>query len=104
MIARQWNGLVKAGMENAYLDHLRSETFPHMRTLPGFLNVTILQRHVQGGTEFMIVSRWDSLEAVHAFAGKQIETAVVPQKARDMMIDFDRSVRHYQILEEYSAA
>lgn len=103
MISRQWHGIVKAGWASAYLDHLRSDTFPHMRTLPGFVDVSILQREVPDGTEFLIVSHWESLDAIRAFAGEHIDTAVVPQKARDMMIDFERTVRHYQVVDQDSA-
>lgn len=103
MISRQWHGIVKAGFENAYIRHLQVETFPAMRNLPGFLGVSILRRAVSGGTQFLIVSRWESLDAIHAFAGERIESAVVPHKARDMMVSFDQSVRHYEIVDQNDA-
>jgi hypothetical protein len=34
---------------------------------------------------------------VHAFAGDAVEAAVVPAKVQDMMIDFDRIVRQYEV-------
>lgn len=99
MISRQWRGLAKPGSAEAYIEHLRSETFPGIRKLPGFLSASILRRTVPGGVEFLIVTRWTSVESIRGFAGSDIETAVVPEKVRQMMVEFDRTVAHYDVVE-----
>ncbi len=33
MISRQWRGLAKADLADAYVEHLRMETFPAIRKL-----------------------------------------------------------------------
>jgi heme-degrading monooxygenase HmoA len=98
MISRQWRGLAKAALAEAYVEHLQSETFPEIRKLPGFVSASILRRAVPGGVEFVIVTNWVSVEAIHAFAGATAEAAVVPQKVHDMMVDYDRIVRHYEVV------
>jgi hypothetical protein len=50
--------------------------------------------------EFLIVTRWKSMEAIRQFTGREADVAVVPEKVREMMIDYDRTVRHYQMLDE----
>ena len=99
MIARHWRGLAKADRADAYVAHLRQETFPAIRKLPGFKSASILRRDVPEGVEFLIVTTWESLEAIRAFAGANIEAAVVPEKAQEMMLDYDRFVRHYDVVE-----
>jgi hypothetical protein len=42
---------------------------------------------------------WESLEAIRAFAGPDAETAVVPENVQTMMLEYDRRVRHYQVVE-----
>jgi hypothetical protein len=37
------------------------------------------------------------LQEIEAFAGPDIETAVVPAVAQAMMVEFDRQVGHYEI-------
>jgi heme-degrading monooxygenase HmoA len=98
MISRQWRGLAKPGSADDYVEHLRAETFPAIHKLPGFISASILRRTVPGGVEFLIVTHWASIESIRAFAGSNIETAVVPQKVCDMMVDFDRTVRHYEVV------
>ena len=99
MISRQWRGLAKAVCAQAYVEHLRTETFPTIAALPGFVSASILRRIVPRGVEFLIVTQWTSVEAIRGFAGSDPETAVVPEKVREMMIEYDHIVRHYEVVE-----
>jgi heme-degrading monooxygenase HmoA len=99
MISRQWRGLAKAAHAERYVEHLRQETFPKLRKIPGFVDASILRRDVNQGVEFLIVTRWETIEAIVQFAGRDPEVAVVPEEAQAMMVDYDRSVRHYQVIE-----
>jgi heme-degrading monooxygenase HmoA len=96
MISRHWRGLAKPAFAEAYVEHLQTETFPALRKLPGFVSASILRRVVPEGVEFLIVTDWVSIDAIRAFAGSNAETAVVPQKVHEMMVDYDRIVRHYE--------
>jgi heme-degrading monooxygenase HmoA len=98
MISRQWRGLAKPQLADAYARHLQSETFPAIRKLPGFISASILRRPVPEGVEYLIVTNWESVEAIRTFAGSDAETAVVPPKVHEMMLDYDRVVRHYEIV------
>jgi heme-degrading monooxygenase HmoA len=99
VISRQWRGLAKAGSAEAYVEHLRSETFPAIQVLPGFVNAAILRRVVPHGIEFLIVTHWASIDSIRGFAGSSAETAVVPEKVRAMMLEYDHTVRHYEVVE-----
>lgn len=99
MISRQWRGLAKPAFADAYVEHLRAETFPALRKLAGFDGASILRRTLREGVEFVIVTKWQSLDAIRAFAGPNAETAVVPDNVHAMMVDYDRVVRHYEVVE-----
>jgi heme-degrading monooxygenase HmoA len=99
-IARHWTGVVKPGLENDYIEHLQGETFPLLTRLPGFVNASILRRRAGEGTEFRIVTVWRSLDAIRAFAGADLEAAVVPPAAAAMMVRYDRRAVHYEIVNE----
>jgi hypothetical protein len=49
----------------------------------------------------MVITRWDTLQAIMTFAGDDAESAVVPDNVQRMMRDFDLRARHYE--EELSA-
>jgi heme-degrading monooxygenase HmoA len=99
MISRQWRGLARPASAEAYIEHLRTETFPALRKLAGFAGASILRRTLPEGVEFMIVTTWQSLDSIRAFAGPNAQTAVVPDNVHAMMIEYDRLVRHYEIVE-----
>ena len=100
MISRQWRGLAKPDLAEAYVEHLRTETFPALTRLSGFVSASILRRVIPEGIEFLIVTHWASLESIRGFAGSDPETAVVPAKVREMMIEFDQVVRHYEVVQQ----
>jgi len=97
MISRHWKGLCKRELADRYVEHLQLETFPQLANLPGFVRATILRRKVPAGIEFQIVTLWQSLSAIEAFAGRDIEVAVVPQSVQAMMLSYDQRVAHYEI-------
>jgi heme-degrading monooxygenase HmoA len=98
LIARHWRGVAKADRAEAYVEHLLSETFPSLNAIPGFVGASILRRIIPEGVEFLVVTQWTSPEAIQAFAGPRAETAVVPQEVQDMMLEYDRSARHYEVV------
>ena len=93
MISRHWRGLAHPNRAQDYIKHLRTETFPALRKIPGFVDASILSRPFGSGIEFLIITRWDSLDVLARFSGSDPETAVVPAKAAAMMIEYDRRVR-----------
>ena len=99
MISRQWRGLARPERAMEYEEHLKTETFPALKRIPGFLDASILRRRLDQGVEFVVVSRWESLEAIARFAGSDVEAAVVPAKVQAMMVEYDRRVRHFDVVE-----
>jgi len=102
MISRHWRGIARHGQADSYASHLRRETFPGLAAISGFVRASILRREVEEGTEFQIVTVWESWEAIRAFAGADPEEAVVPAVVQAMMLHYDRRVVHYEVTDTYS--
>jgi heme-degrading monooxygenase HmoA len=103
MISRHWKGITKPGLADRYIAHLTRETFPGLAAIPGYRSASILSREVREGTEFQVVTLWDSMDAVRAFAGETADVAVVPAVVQEMMADYDRRVVHYDVAATHSA-
>jgi heme-degrading monooxygenase HmoA len=73
---------------------------PELRTIAGFLGATLLSEDQAGETEFLVLTRWQSIEAVRAFAGNDLNRAVVDPAAISALVSFDRVARHYQVVDE----
>jgi heme-degrading monooxygenase HmoA len=103
-IARHWTGVTSKEMASAYIRHLQNDTFKQLILIKGFIKASILQRHVDAGVEFLIVTEWENMEAIKTFAGSNPDIAVVPKIAQDMMMRFDKVVRHYEIMSEVNTS
>jgi heme-degrading monooxygenase HmoA len=99
MICRLWRGLTRPEQADRYVEHLRRSTLPQLRGLPGFVDASVLRREVDRGSEFVVVTRWVALESIEQFAGADFTVAVVPPEVQRLMIDYDRTVRHYEVVE-----
>ena len=103
MISRHWKGIAKPGEADNYIKHLRTDTFPELSRIDGFIRASILKREVIEGTEFLIITDWESLEAIEHFAGVPADMAVVPPVVQDMMIDYDKNATHYEVVESFGS-
>jgi heme-degrading monooxygenase HmoA len=99
VISRQWRALAHRSEALRYIEHLRTETFPALKKMPGFIDASILSRPLGAGVEFLIETRWESLTAIARFAGADTEAAVVPPKVVAMMIEYDNRARHFEVIE-----
>jgi heme-degrading monooxygenase HmoA len=98
VISRQWRGVARSERAQDYIRHLRTETFPALRKIPGFVDASILSRTRATGVEFQIITRWDSIDAIVKFAGTDPEASVVPAQVMEMMIEFDPRAKHFEIV------
>jgi heme-degrading monooxygenase HmoA len=100
MIERQWKGTAHPSEADRYIAHLLGDTLPKLKKIPGFVKASILRRTTAEGVEFQVVTVWKSLEAVKGFAGEGYDEAVVPEAVREMMVEYDETVVHYEIVHE----
>jgi antibiotic biosynthesis monooxygenase (ABM) superfamily enzyme len=101
VITRIWHGWTTPEHAPAYEHLLRSEIFAGIasRRIPGFRGIDLLQRSLGDEVEFVTIMWFDSLDAVHEFAGPDHEAAVVPPAARALLRRFDARSAHYQTVE-----
>jgi len=48
--------------------------------------------------EFLVLTLWESMDAIRGFAGDQPELAVVEPEARAALVRFESMVAHYEVL------
>jgi heme-degrading monooxygenase HmoA len=100
MIIREWRGRADPSRADAYPKHFRDHVLPELRAVPGFAGAHLARRAVDGRLEFVVFTRWRSMDAIRAFAGAEVDKAVVEPGAVAALIDFDPHVRHYEVVEE----
>ena len=103
MIIRKWSGRASRTRSAEYPKHFRSAVLPELRRFRGFLGATLSERQHGEEVEFMVLTRWDSVDAIRAFAGPNPDGAIVEPGAVAALTDYDLKVQHYQVLEDVSA-
>ena len=98
MIARAWRGATKAQDAEAYLEYLHRTGFPEYRKTAGNRGVLGLRRIVKDRAEFLLISLWDSKEAIQRFAGDDIEKAVFYPEDDRFLVERDDHVSHYEVV------
>ena len=98
MIARLWRGVATPGKAGDYARHFAETVCPTLATLAGSRAAYLLRRENAGRVEFLVVTLWDSIDRIRAFAGDPVEAAVVEPAARAALQEFDDFARHYEVL------
>ena len=103
MIIREWRARARVSLAHAYPEHFRCHVLAELSRIAGLLGASLSQRRVGDMVEFLVLTRWASLEAIRAFAGEDIGKAVVESAARAALASFDGHVHHNEVLEDTSA-
>lgn len=98
MILRMWKARSTVEKSGEYIQHATMRVFPALRAIEGHRGAYLLRRAVDGVVELMVLTLWESMEAVRKFAGVKPEQAVVEPEARAVLTDFDERVKHFEIV------
>lgn len=104
MIARTWRGATRAADADRYVEYLHRSGFPGYREVEGNRGVLALRRVRGDRAEFLLVTLWDSPEAVRRFAGDQPERAVFYPEDDRFLIERDEHVDHYEVVYQTEAS
>jgi hypothetical protein len=95
MITRIWRGWTVAANADAYERFLLDELFPAMRDIAGFRGADVLRRPVGDEVAFVTLTRFESLEAVRAFAGEDYDVPVLEPLALALLAHYDERAEHF---------
>lgn len=98
MLARTWRGAVRPTDGDAYVEYMRQTGVAGYASTPGNRGVWMLRRDLDDRTEFVMLTLWDSLEAVQAFAGEDYEIAVFYPEDDRFLVERDLTAAHYDVV------
>ena len=97
MIARTWKGWTSAGDADRYADYVNETGVSGLAGTDGNRGVYMLRRIEGDRAEFIVLSLWDSLDAIKAFAGDDIEKAVFYPQDDDFLVEREWTCLHYEV-------
>jgi heme-degrading monooxygenase HmoA len=98
MIARTWHGVVPAEKAETYYEFLLQSGIHDYKATEGNRGVFVLRRTEDDKTHFLIVTLWESMEAIKRFAGDEPEKAHYYPEDKDFLLEFEEFVTHYDAL------
>jgi heme-degrading monooxygenase HmoA len=98
MIARVWKAIATSDHVADYQHHFEHSVSPELKTIEGFQGAYILTRDLNGNIEISVMTLWESMAAIHKFAGENVEVAVVEPAAQAVLESFDKTVLHYEVV------
>jgi heme-degrading monooxygenase HmoA len=99
MITRIWHGATSAANGDEYLRLMRTVAIPDYRATPGNKGAYALRR-IEGDTaHFLMVTFWESEEAIRTFAGNNITQAKYYDFDKNFLLELEPSSTHYEMYE-----
>lgn len=103
MIARIWYGWTSRENAEKYEKLLREEVLLEIakRSIPGYKGAEIFIRDGENDDEieFITLLRFETIEAVKIFAGKNYEAPVIPPESKKLLKRHSEKSRHYRIVQ-----
>src|SRR5215831_8642965 len=96
-IARIWRGRTLLSKADEYEAYLNQSGVSKIRATPGNLGVYVLRRNDNDKTEFVVMSLWESIEAIKKFAGADYQKAVILPRDREYLLEVEPNVLHYDV-------
>ena len=101
MIARIWRGITLVEKADEYLAYLHETGLKDYSATPGNRGVSVLRRNQGEHCEFMLISLWESMDAVRAFAGENPDRSVYYPEDEHFLLQMEPLVRHYEVAEQF---
>jgi hypothetical protein len=98
MVLRMWKTRSTAKQAVAYIELATKEVFPKVRAIEGHRGGVPASPRNEDGVELVVLTLWDSMEAVRRFAGPEPNKAVVEPEARAVLTSFNEYVTHFEIV------
>ena len=100
MIARIWRGSVREADKDVYYEYLKKTGLKEYAETPGNKGVHTLRRVANGQCEFLLLTLWESWDAIKAFAGPEYQKAVYYPEDEQFLIERRPTVEHYELVSE----
>ena len=100
VIARTWHGKTQKAKADEYEQYLTAaiKKFPTIKGNLGY-QLMRLDGSLDGDeyVEFQVISYWDSLESIHAYAGADVRRARVLPRDDEFLVGKEAFVRNYEL-------
>jgi heme-degrading monooxygenase HmoA len=99
MIARVWRGKTRDEKADEYGKFLKETAYPDYGGVTGNCGWVLLRRPSEDGVEFVLVSLWDSIDALRRYAGGDPERPKYYAEDRAALVELPEKVEHNEVVD-----
>jgi hypothetical protein len=100
IVTRIWHGATPVSKSDEYLNLMRTVAIPDYRSTPGNKGAYALRRMEGDTAHFLMVTFWESEEAIRAFAGDDISVAKYYDFDKDFLLELEPCSTHYEMYDK----
>ncbi len=97
MIARIWHGWTPREKADSYVDYIKATGVREQTSIEGNRGDYVFRRIEGDKAHFIVLSLWDSWEAVRRFAGEDPERAVYYPEDGKFLLEMPPDIEHYDV-------
>jgi heme-degrading monooxygenase HmoA len=97
MVARVWHGRTSIEKADEYRQYLFDVGIKKIAALPGNRGVQLMMSKTATQGEFMVVSYWNSIEAIKGYAGENYTRVHDLPRDKEFLVDMETLVRHFEL-------
>ncbi|HEX8669865.1 MAG TPA: hypothetical protein VF727_15975 [Allosphingosinicella sp.] len=99
VILRRWRSTIRSRDADEYVSYIADTGLKEYNATPGNLGCQMLLRPLaDGSTEVTTLSWWESMDAIAAFAGADIEKAVYYPEDDRFLLEKPEKVEHHRVV------
>jgi heme-degrading monooxygenase HmoA len=99
MFAREWKSRCPLKHKEGFIKYLYETGVKDTSATKGYKGSQILTRDLEDKVEIILISYWDTLDSIKAFAGEDIGVAKLYPEDEKYELDPDTFVLHYEVIE-----
>jgi heme-degrading monooxygenase HmoA len=96
MITRIWHGRTPAAKSDEYFQLMRTVAIPDYRAIPGNTGAYALRRIEGDIAHFLMVTFWESEDAIRTFAGDTLTVAKYYDFDKNFLLEMEPASTHYE--------
>jgi heme-degrading monooxygenase HmoA len=97
MIARLWHGATRAEDAEAYTALVGRTGMADFKKTPGNRGAMVLRTISGSRADFLVISFWESMDAIRAFSGPDVEKARYYPEDPEFLLEMEPGVQHYEV-------
>ncbi len=98
VVARMWHGRTLTSRADEYYAYLKEAGIDKIEAIEGNLGAQVLRRTNGKTTQFIVISYWESRDAIKKFAGEDIEKTHFLPKDPQYLLELEPKVKHFDVL------